>query len=63
MIRSYYAIACAIFGVVLTLAVQRGVDIYVFFVVFCAIPWDKVAEVAGTVAEEHYARRDQRGRV
>ncbi len=62
MIRSYYAIACALLGVVLTLAVQRGVDIYIFFVLFFAVPWDKVAAVAGTVAEEHYARREKRVR-
>ncbi len=53
MIRSYLALACALWGVLVTLLVQRDLEMYLVILLVVAVPWDKLANMAGELAEQY----------
>jgi hypothetical protein len=60
MIRSYHTLACAMLGIVLTLLVERGLDLYAFIVLALAVPWDKLAEMTGNLTAQLMEWRRER---
>jgi hypothetical protein len=60
MIRSYHTLACVLLGIVLTLLVQRGLDLYAVIALALAVPWDKLAKMAGDLAAQALSSRKER---
>jgi hypothetical protein len=60
MIRSYHTLACFLLGIVATLLVQRGLDLYATLALAIAIPWDKLAAMAGELAAQAIAAHKER---
>ena len=60
MIRSYQTLACALLGIVMTLFIQRGLDIYVLLILALAVPWDKLAQMTEQLAKQYLEWRELR---
>jgi hypothetical protein len=59
MIRSYHTLACVLLGIVLTLLVQRGLDLYAVIALALAVPWDKLAKMAGDLAAQALSHKER----
>ncbi len=64
MIRNHQTLACALLGIVMTLFIQRGLDVYVLLVLAVAMPWDKLAQMTEQLARQYLEwrvlRREQK---
>ncbi len=61
MIRSYHTLACALLGIVATVLVERGLDLYVLMLLALAVPWDKLVHITESLTAEYMEwRRNQK---
>jgi hypothetical protein len=60
MIRNHQTLACALLGIVMTLFIQRGLDVYVLLFLALAVPWDKLAQMTEQLARQYLEWRELR---
>jgi hypothetical protein len=60
MLRSYRSIGCFLLGAIFMVLVSRGLDLYAFFTLALAVPWDKLADMTGQLAAQYIEWRKHR---
>jgi len=60
MVRSYHTLSCILAGIILVMLIDHGLDWYALIILGLAVPWDKVAGIAGEVVEGYREWRQTR---